>query len=77
MALNAAFESNGRPTAIPPEHVTREERDGDVFTAINGITEIIQRGYEERKIYSQMGIEWARETPWVDTREYTQFRPDF
>ena len=77
VALNAAFESNGRPTQIPMEHVTREPRDNTVFTAINGITQTIERGYEEGKTYHELGIEWGRETPWVDTRQYTAFRPGF
>lgn len=77
VAMNGAFQSNGRPGAIPPEHVTREPREGTIFTAINGITEIVQRGYEERKTYSELGVPWAHETPWVDTRDYREFRPGF
>ncbi len=78
VAVNAGFQSNGRPTAIPAEFVTRyEEEGGDVFTAINDIEAIIRRGYEERKTYSDMGIAWARETPWVDTRDYREFKPEF
>lgn len=77
VAMNGAFEANGRPQAIPPEHVTREPREGTIFTAINGITEIVRRGYEERKTYSELGVPWARETPWVDTRDYREFKPGF
>ena len=77
VALNAAFQSNGRPTQIPMEHVTREPKDDTIFTGINHIGQFIKRGYEDQKTYSEMGIPWARETPWVDTRDYKKFEPGF
>jgi len=78
VALNAAFQSNGRPSAVPLDCVTRrQQEDGDVFTAINGVTEIIQAGYEECKTYSELGVPWAQETPWVATERYTRFQPGF
>ena len=77
VAMNAAFESNGRPEQIPAEYVTREPREGTIFTAISGITEIVRQGYEEAKTFSELGVLWAKATPWVATREYEAFRPGF
>ncbi len=77
VALNAAFESSGRPTAVPAAHVTREPREETIFTAINAITETIRQGYAAGRTYSDMGVAWARSTPWVDTHSYRHFRPDF
>jgi predicted dehydrogenase len=77
VALNAAFQSNGAPQQIPAEFVTREPRDNTIFTAINGIAETIQQGYEEGKLYSDLGAPWAKATPWVDTTDYRAFRPSF
>ena len=77
VALNAAFESSGVPTQIPAGHITREPKGETIFTAINGITETVRQGYEEAKTFSELGVPWARETPWVDTRDYAQFRPGF
>lgn len=77
VALNATFESNGEPQQIPAQFVTREPRDNTIFTAINGIAETIQQGYEQRKLYSDLGVPWAKATPWVDTTDYRAFRPSF
>ena len=77
VAMNAAFESNGRPHQIPGEYVTREPRDGTIFTAVNGITEAIRQGYDEARTFSDVGVPWARKTPWVVTRAYRAFRPGF
>ncbi len=77
VAMNAAFESNGRPRQVPEEYVTREPRQGTVFTAIRDIRPIVERGYAEAKTFSELGVPWARETPWVDTRGYRRFRPEF
>ncbi|MCE5216311.1 Gfo/Idh/MocA family oxidoreductase [bacterium] len=77
VALNAAFESNGAPQQIPAEYVTREPRNDTIFTAINDIPEVIRQGYEQGKLYSDLGVPWARATRWVDTRDYRAFRPSF
>ncbi len=76
VAVNGAYESGAPPRAIPAEHVTREQRGEKVFTAINGITELLDECYENHITYSQAGAPWAYETEWFDTSTYSEFAMD-
>lgn len=73
VAVNGAYESGAPPRAVPDEHVTRERRKEKVFTGINGITELLDRCYEERLTYDDAGAPWGYATEWFDTRDYAHF----
>lgn len=77
VALNGAWESMGRPADIAPEHVTREPRDGGVFTGINGIGDLLDQCYQTGKSYSDLGAPWAVSTPWVEVSGYREFTGNF
>lgn len=77
LVINAAHESSGGPTPIPP-HFTGT---GDVQYGsrrlpgrfIRGGEEAIARAYEEWKPFSELGLPWARPARWVDTTRYEYF----
>jgi predicted dehydrogenase len=73
VAVNGAYESGAPPREVPAEHVTREPRDDDVFTAINGIRDILDRCNDAHQTFSEAGVPWAYETDWFDTSDYRRF----
>jgi predicted dehydrogenase len=76
VAVNGAYESGALPRTIPAEHITREEREGKIFTGINGIPELLDQCYEQGLTYSEAGAPWAYEAEWFDTSRYSEFKMD-
>jgi len=76
VAVNGAYESGAPPRGIAAEHITREDRDGKVFTGIDGIQELLDRCYAEFLTYNDAGAPWGYETDWFDTTDYTRFDMD-
>jgi len=76
VAVNGAYESGAPPREIDPQYVTREKRGEKIFTAINGITELLDRCYAERLTYNDAGAPWGYESDWFDTSNYTRFEMD-
>jgi len=76
LAVNGAFESARPPVTIPAEHlhVWSDAASGEVFTHIRGIDELLQRAGAERKLYSDLGVQWARQTKPFTLRDYTRFQ---
>jgi len=73
VAVNGAYESGAPPRDIPSEYVTREPKDDSTFTGINGIREILDECYDKHQTFSEVGVPWAYETEWFDTRDYKRF----
>ena len=75
LAVNGAFESAGYPVTIPAEHthVWSDEASGAVFTSVQGIEELMQRAAAERKLFSDLGVPWARKTEQFSLRDYARF----
>lgn len=76
VAVNGAYESGAPPRGIDPQYVTREKRGDKVFTAINGIQELLDRCYREFLTYNDAGAPWGYATDWFDTTNYTRFEMD-
>lgn len=59
LALNGAFESSGGTHAIPARFVRRYPEEDSVATHLVGIRETILRAAREKRLFSEMGVEWA------------------
>jgi len=73
LALNGAWESAGVPVTVAPEHVTRGPKDNNIFTGLNGITDLLDEGFTTGKTYSELGAPWAVRTNWFDMTGYREF----
>lgn len=73
VAVNGAYESGAPPRGIDEQYITREERNGTIFTGINGISELLDECYEKRLTYNDAGAPWGYETEWFDTSTYSRF----
>jgi len=76
LAVNGAFESAGRPVTIPREHlrISTLPESGKVATGIiPDITELSLRAVAERRLYSDLGVEWARRTSPFSLDNYARF----
>ncbi len=82
LTANLAFESAGRPVKIDGEHRDwRDEngrstdtlsRPGD-FVMVKHIDEIIKRAAAEKKLYSELGIAWAKAGKKCHASGYKEF----
>ena len=76
LAVNGAFESAGYPVQIPDEHLKRardEEADSMATELLPDIKELSARAAAERKLYSDLGVPWARKTEPFSLEGYTSF----
>jgi len=76
LALNGAFESAVAPVPIPASHVKRsmDKEAGSIATEIAGIEELSARAAAERKLYSDLGVPWAKKTRPFSLEGYTEFK---
>ncbi|MBS3762739.1 MAG: Gfo/Idh/MocA family oxidoreductase [Planctomycetes bacterium] len=68
---NGCYLSSGQIKPVPKQLVHRYESDrsgekGETATEISGLMDIIARASRERKLFSELGVAWARETPEVE-----------
>ena len=73
LTLNGAYESAGTIRSIPRRYLTIKEEGGSVSTIINNIVEIIDEASEQRKLYSDLGVEWAYSTGYFSLKDYRSF----
>ena len=75
LAVNGAFESVEWPVSVPPEalDVITDAAEGETHVHIKGIEELIERAATERKLFSDLGVPWAKATQPFSVTDYTQF----
>ncbi len=78
---NACFKSSGRVYPIPPESVRRYPVSGragatDTATEVPGLVDNMQQAAAEGKLFSEIGIEWAKETEAIRC-DFSRFNPGF
>lgn len=77
LAVNGAFTSAGRPATIPAKNlIIQKDANGSIFTDIAGIDDLIGRAAAERKLFSDVGVEWAKKTKTVSLQNYRHFALD-
>jgi len=74
LAVNGAYESAKCTKQIPEQFLIRKEEDGSLTATIKDIDEIIDRAFETRKLYSDLGVEWAHKTEPFAIKNYRQFK---
>jgi len=74
LTLNGAYESAGTIRDIPKRYLTIKKEGDSVSTLINGIVEIIDEASEQRKLYSDLGVEWAYPTRYFSLKDYRFFK---
>ena len=78
LAINGAHESCPRIFDIPKalvEDVYDTLPDGGKtrFVVVKGLDDLIHRTFEEGKLFSELGAEWAQRTKPFDMAGYTRF----
>jgi len=73
LALNGSYESARQIKQIPDEFIIRRKEGDSISTIIVGIDEIINRAFEERRLFSDLGVEWAYKTEHFSLENYKYF----
>jgi len=73
LTVNGAFESAGRIRSIPKRFLTVEKEGDSISTTIKGIVETIDQAFQQRKLYSELGVEWAHPTKHFSVVNYSSF----
>ncbi len=72
LCVNGAHQSSPvRP--IPPEHIRTEPSRGETRMVIAGLDEAMRRGAETEKLFSELGVPWARPAPVFSLEGYEEF----
>jgi predicted dehydrogenase len=76
VAINGAYDSAKKITEIPQEKVKEFTNDqGEYQTILPGIEKLIDQAFSERKLFSELDLDWAVKTEWVNVENYSAFNP--
>jgi len=73
LTLNGAYESAKRIKQIPDKFIVRQAEGGSMATIILGIDDIIDRAFEQKLLFSDLGVEWAYKTDYFPLKNYKCF----
>ena len=73
IAVNAAFESCGMPKDIDDKYIVRSEHGDSVKTVIKGIDHVLQVAYDNGRLFSEMGVTWAKPSEKINVIGYKHF----
>lgn len=73
---NGAYLSSGAIHTIPASHLKRYDLSDSVATDIVGVKELIDDASEQRKLFSEMGVPWAKSGRVVEL-DFVEFDPSF
>jgi predicted dehydrogenase len=77
LVVNGAFESCGRPHSIDKKFLSCSERsdaEGDTIkTVIKDIDHVLRLAQEKGKLFSEIGVEWAKASKRFDLMGYRKF----
>jgi len=75
LAMNGAFLSSGTTRRVPQQSLKLyTDEKGERHTEIIGINAVIEKAFQQRKLYSDLGLPWAVRTKPVDVKDLTEFR---
>jgi len=77
VAVNAAFESCGMPHDLETKYIDRFEHGDSVKTVIRGIDHVLEVAHANGRLFSEMGVAWARPSDKMSVADYTCFKGDF
>lgn len=76
IAVNGAYDSAKKVRIIPEKYIKEYmTADNEFKTELQDIEEIIGQAFQERKLFSDLGVEWARKTERVNVEGYQEFNP--
>lgn len=73
LTLNGAYESARRIKDIPNEFIIRRAEEDSIATVIIGIDDIIDKAFEAKQLFSDLGVEWAYKTEYFPLENYRRF----
>ena len=73
LLVNGAFESSKKVHLIPKEYILERESDGERARHIRDIDAIIDAAFDSKKLFSELEVRWAKDTPYFDMRDYACF----
>jgi predicted dehydrogenase len=71
--VNAAFESVGEINAINSKYVNRREQGDTIKTVIKDIDKALKVAYDGGKLFSELGLEWAKKSEPFKIENYDSF----
>lgn len=75
LAVNGLYLSSKKVREIPAEYVKEFEEKGDLRTLVQDIVPLMDKACAERKLLSDIGVEWAQPTETVSLEGLTEFNP--
>jgi len=76
VAINGAYDSAQKIKAIPQDLIKEFNNDeGEYQTVLPGIDDLIDQAFAERKLLSDLDIDWAVKTEWINVENYPGFNP--
>lgn len=76
LAVNAAFESCGRPHGIEDKYIRRFEHGDSIKTVIDGIDSVLKVAHANGRLFSEIDIEWAKRSKKKTVKGYESFPAD-
>jgi predicted dehydrogenase len=76
LAVNGAFESSKLTHGITSRYIRCFEHQDSMRTVVNGLDQYLLTGYEQGKLFSELGVPWAIKTEPFDMAGYTSFPSD-
>lgn len=73
LASNGAFESSGTVHKVPEEYISHVSNGEAVEVHIKDIGEIMERAAAEKKLFSEIGVEWAKPGKEFSLKDYKNF----
>ncbi len=73
-AQNGAYYSSKKIVTIPDEYIVRKEEGVSISTIVKDLDEIILRAASERKLFSELGVPWAKGTEPFSLEGYERFQ---
>jgi predicted dehydrogenase len=71
--VNAAFESAGRVKTIAQKYIIRREQGDTIKTVIKGMDRALRVAYDGGKLFSELGLDWAKKSEPVNAENYDHF----
>ena len=71
---NGAYQSAGKIVPVGAETMRRYPEEHSMATEVKDIGAIIEEAARKRKLFSEIGVPWAKKTPWFDVRGYETFQ---
>lgn len=76
IAINGSYESAKKIRPIPHKYVREYvTKDNEYKTELKDIDNIMDTAFKERKLLSDLGVEWAHRTESINVEDYTEFNP--